>query len=498
MRLLEKSIVLFLVCIFSITVNAQKVRSEKRGVSEDNFNYAEDIESLSAGVSWFYNWGSTPPAVLNNITDPNKTMTFIPMAWNGDFNEAEIRTCLTNHPEIKYILGFNEPNFTVQAHMTPAEAAELWPRIEKIADDFGLKIVGPALNYSPNPPYTDPVTWYDEFFSIYPEARCDYLALHCYMDGADGMMSFINKIAERYDRKIWLTEFCAWEDKSITPETQRNSMVQKIEALELSPVVEKYAWFKARGATAYPYYPLVRYPGAIVPKGTLTDLGEVYVNMSTFDLDYYYSVGSKIPATNYVKSEFISLEKNSDPESPFKLQIEKFGIARSVDYLVDFPEGGTFPLYLRMASVDNLFNPYIEVYSDGNKVGEQEFEATGSVDNWQTKSMSVTLPAGKQRITLKSTKNTTCKLSWLSLNSMPSNIESSTTCLITITQEGNRLLVESYAPVQNLSITDMSGRLLANVMQENQLDVSSYSSGVYLITVVLSDGSKDIQKYIIR
>lgn len=497
MKPLEKYIILFLICVLPVGVNAQKSRSEKRGVGENNFNYAEDIESLAKGVSWFYNWGATPPAVLSDITDPDKSMAFIPMAWNGNFNETEIRAYLTKYPEVKYILGFNEPNFTAQANMTPAQAAELWPRLEKIADDFGLKIVGPALNYSPNPPYTDPTTWYDEFFSIYPEARCDYLALHCYMDGADGMMSFINKIADRYGKKIWLTEFCAWEDKGITAETQRNSMVQKVEALELNPVVEKYAWFKARGATSYPYYPLVKFPSETIPKGTLTDLGEVYVNMSPFDLDYYYSMGSKIPATNYVKSEFISLEKSSDLESSFKLQLEKFGIARTVDYLIDVPETGTYPLYIRMASEENLFNPYFEVYCDGTKVGEQEFEATGSVDNWQTKSMSVTLPAGKQRITLKSTKNTTCKLGWLSLNMDPSSINQIKFQSI-IRRSGNTLLVNSTIPVKSLLMMDMSGRVLEKVERENQLNISSFTSGIYLVSVVFEDGTKEVQKYILQ
>lgn len=500
MKTLGKCIVLCLVFIIPIVVNAQKTRSEKRGVSENNFNYAEDIESLAKGVSWFYNWGDTPPVVMDNITDVNKSMTFIPMAWNGGFNEAKIRACLTKHPEIKYILGFNEPNFTAQANMTPAKAAELWPVIEKIATDFNLEIVGPALNYSPNPPYTDPTKWYDEFFSIYPEARCDFLALHCYMDGPDGMMSFINNIAERYGRKIWLTEFCAWENKNITPETQCASMVQKIEALELSPVVEKYAWFKARGSATYPFYPLVQYPNetAGIPKGSLTNLGEIYVNMSTFDLDYYYPMETLIPATNYVKSEFISLEKNTDEESSSKLQLASFGVARTVDYLIDVPVAGTYPLYIRMASEEKMFSPYFEIYSNGSKVGEQEFEATGSADSWRTESISVTLPAGKQRITLKSTRNTTCKVNWIKFNLTPSDIvENLAKHQVVITQESNLFSVKTDVPVKKLFVSDMSGRILGSIQGEKQLNVSSLSSGIYLVTVSFMDGSVQTIKQVI-
>ena len=48
---------------------------------------------------------------------------------------------------MKYLLGFNEPNFKNQANMTPAQAVEVWPRLEAIAEEFGLGLVGLAVNY---------------------------------------------------------------------------------------------------------------------------------------------------------------------------------------------------------------------------------------------------------------------------------------------------------------------------------------------------------------
>jgi hypothetical protein len=40
----------------------------------------------------------------------------------------------------KYLLGFNEPNFKSQANLTPAQAASMWPNLEKIAADKGLEL----------------------------------------------------------------------------------------------------------------------------------------------------------------------------------------------------------------------------------------------------------------------------------------------------------------------------------------------------------------------
>ena len=71
----------------------------------------------------------------------------------------------------------DEPNFTAQANMTPRQAADAWPGFEALAKELNLKIVGPALNYSPNAPYQDPKKWYDEFFELVDPSRVDYLAM---------------------------------------------------------------------------------------------------------------------------------------------------------------------------------------------------------------------------------------------------------------------------------------------------------------------------------
>lgn len=67
------------------------------------------------------------------------------------FRRGSPAAYLTAHPGVEYLLGFNEPNIAWTAggsSMTPQQAADAWPRLEKIADDYGLKLVAPALNFS--------------------------------------------------------------------------------------------------------------------------------------------------------------------------------------------------------------------------------------------------------------------------------------------------------------------------------------------------------------
>ena len=103
---------------------------------------------MQGKVSWWYNWAVTPELPVRDHYE-DYDMDFVPMAWNGAFNETALREFLDEHPNVKYLLGFNEPNFAEQANLTPQQAADLWPQLEAIADDYNLKLVAPAVNYSP-------------------------------------------------------------------------------------------------------------------------------------------------------------------------------------------------------------------------------------------------------------------------------------------------------------------------------------------------------------
>ena len=71
-------------------------RSPKRGVSESAFQFASQLEPLSPGVCWFYNWGPQPNSdEVANYED----MEFCPMAWNGGYNATAIRLSLIHISE---------------------------------------------------------------------------------------------------------------------------------------------------------------------------------------------------------------------------------------------------------------------------------------------------------------------------------------------------------------------------------------------------------------
>ncbi|MBN1127518.1 MAG: glycoside hydrolase family protein [Chitinispirillaceae bacterium] len=271
---------LFCALLVTFLAGPSHARSFKRGLAY-GYNAPADLAAISPGVHWWYNWAVTPETA---VADVYRTygMEFVPMAWGAGFNTTRLRTFLQSNPDVKYILGFNEPNFRSQANLTPSAAAAAWPALEAIADEFNLEIVGPAVNYcgdcvSENgTSYTDPVVYLDDFFAVCPGCRVDYIAVHNYMCYRSALQSYINRFY-KYGKKIWLTEFACWDQPAsvVTSQFQIDYMRAALSALESDTMVFRYAWFIGRtdDIGAYPYQSIF----AAAP-GVLTDLGRHYVD----------------------------------------------------------------------------------------------------------------------------------------------------------------------------------------------------------------------------
>ena len=97
-----------------------------------------------------------------------------------------------------YVLGFNEPNHKDQANMTPQECADAWPLLEQ--NSHGAKLVSPTTAGAH-------INWYATFFSLCKGCRIDFIAAHLYNCDANVIMSYLEQLYHRFNKKIWLTEF---------------------------------------------------------------------------------------------------------------------------------------------------------------------------------------------------------------------------------------------------------------------------------------------------
>ncbi|VUD68954.1 Beta-glucanase [Thalassocella blandensis] len=379
-------------------------RSVKRGLGYGHHSEA-DLAAISQGISWWYNWSHSPDVMVADIYQ-NYGMEFVPMAWNGGFDDAGMRAYIAAHPEVKYILAFNEPNFLHQANMTPSQAAAEWPRLEAIADEFGLKIVSVAMNFcgecvtENGTTYYDPIDYFDDFFAVCPDCRVDAMSIHAYMENVQGVEWYVD-LFKKYGRPIWMTEFSAWDDTT-TLEDQKKFLVQVVDSFENDEDVERYAWFTGR-RNGHPYNGLFDYRQS----GVLTELGSVYINMPVHNESTVHSAPKLIEAENYQRMETVRLDMTQD-DSGF-LNLSDIVAGSWVEYNVA-SAGGTYDLDLRVASVTG---GTLEVLVDGQSQGVVTVDATGGMQEWATTESSIHLPAGTHDVRL--VFNDEINLNWINI-----------------------------------------------------------------------------------
>lgn len=390
-----------------------EAKSPKRGVGENSFSLAVEMDVLKPGVSWYYNWAATPSKGFESQVEQYEGIEFVPMCWNDNYDPDKIREYVKNHPDCKYILGFNEPNFTNQANMTPEKAAEKWPQLQALAKELNLKLVAPALNYSPNAPYQDPCKWMDEFVALVGNDAFDYTAIHVY-GGFGVIKDLATKFHDKYGKDVWLTEFCYWpeagnQNNSVAMSTQISFMVQAVEWLETTPWIARYAWFKAKGAynsNKGPNYGLIIPQTGYDPR-KLSPQGMVYVYMSDFDRNVWNVTGKMINAVDYVASTNIELYPGNDAACAKPIEISRFNAGATTDWQFDIPEAGAYDFCIDITGYGDptRFDPSLKVQLvDGDNVTDLTnavgFKLPNSDTEYSTQVFGMTLPAGHVTIRL--------------------------------------------------------------------------------------------------
>lgn len=481
----------FLIACCTIAVPAwPQTKSTKRGVAYGQ-NSLQDLQTLSTGVSWWYNWFHQPEAaVINSYTAYG--FDYVPMAWNGAFNKEAMRTYLQSHPEIKYILGWNEPNFTSQANMTPSQAAAQWHHLEELADEFDLKIVSPAVNFCDvcvtenGTTYTDPVEYLDDFFAACADCQVDYIAIHSYMGNVSALQWYVG-LFKKYGKPIWLTEFANWENNP-TLDDQKNYLVGAVDYLENDPDVFRYAWFTGRHSGA-PYIGLLENG---MP-GTLTDLGDIYVNMPLHDPEFYQPVPARVEAENYNKMSGILLELTSDV-SGFA-NVGYIDANDWMEYGIDVTEAGTYNLSVRAASTQAAA---LQIAVNGSFLRAYSIANTNGWQNWQTFTMPVTLAEGKQ--TVRITASTAgFNLNWfeiakevISANDPSVEKEALQIYPNPTTDEIN---IESPAKFKSVTLFNVLGEPLYTG-SERVIPIAHLPAGTYILRLTSLQGKSSIRKII--
>ena len=245
----------------------------KRGVAYGYHSQA-DMQALSKGVSWWYNWAFVPDEGVRDVFG-SIGLEYVPMVWGGNVDTAQVQQRLL--PGATTLLGFNEPNFHEQANMSAADAAARWPQVQAVADAKGLRLVSPAVNFCGGGCHdTDPFAYLDDFFASCKDCRVDAIGVHLYVgckgengNHAQWMINHLKTFEARFSQPIWLTEFACNDAKNA--DEQREFLVDAVAYLESDPRIERYAWFAGRANN-------VAHVDLLGADGQLTALGQAYVD----------------------------------------------------------------------------------------------------------------------------------------------------------------------------------------------------------------------------
>lgn len=246
----------------------------KRGVAYGHHSIA-DLQALSAGVSWWYNWDFRPDPDLRAGAYRDAGVEYAPMIWGAASDRAAAKNTIASDAQV--LLGFNEPNFGSQANLSAKAAAALWPELSAIAEAKGLRLVSPAVNFcGGNCQDTDPFHYLDEFFAACSGCRVDAVAMHLYVgcspsgiNKAEWLINHVETYKKRFQQPLWLTEFAC--DSAKNSAEQQAFMEDALAYLEGEPRVERYAWFSGRATN-------VAHVDLLADSGELTALGQAYVS----------------------------------------------------------------------------------------------------------------------------------------------------------------------------------------------------------------------------
>jgi hypothetical protein len=392
-----------------------QAKSPKRGVSF-SWQMNEDFDLLGPAVSWSYNWANTPAASQENKYQ-QYGIQFVPMCWNNNYSPDNISAYYAAHADKQnYLLGYNEPNLTDQANMTPQQAAAKWNDVVDVAKKNNARLISPALNWGTLPGYSNGVQWLQEFFTLVNPNDVHGIAVHIYMNAAKSMIGDLQRY-KVFGKPLWLTEFCAWDGTSSSA-AQCQFMAQSINYLEQDDDLERYAWFIPRWNQATESAPFMQLITKAKPY-ELTERGILFVNMSTFDKNAVYPCGKRIPAEHYracsIDDSYASPVVSICTDVNGILQIDGLALNQWMDYKINILSGVKDFQIRYTATRDSEITIY-KVDENGNETALQTIAlpSTASKTAWTTLTESFTPEAGEQVLRLKCTKGLP-RINWFKL-----------------------------------------------------------------------------------
>ena len=190
-------------------------------------------------TTWYYDWGS------GGQKDVPAGSEYVPMVWGywGDAKglQAYLQSAAAD-PNVKHMLGYNEPDNAGQANLDVHTAIATWPWFEAMNKPLG----SPAGTQATG-------AWMQTFMQGVGDPNVAFVTVHWYGGtNADSLKSYLDNVWNTYHRPVWITEFCPadWGAGSVdkinfSQQNVTDFMARILPMLDSLPYVQRYSWFEA-------------------------------------------------------------------------------------------------------------------------------------------------------------------------------------------------------------------------------------------------------------
>ena len=190
--------------------------------------------------NWAYDWG---------LDAENEIIygQYMPMQWGNILSTTpailRLQPILYARGDSHAVMGFNEPDLPDQSNISEANAAAMWPRLERMR----LPLVGPV-------PANRLGAWRTAYEGLAAEQglRSDYMAVHWYAGCNNGnpsnIINNLEAVYSAYQKPIWLTEFSTIDFSGTQTSWSRNDnynwLAEFMWRAEELPWLKKYSVFQ--------------------------------------------------------------------------------------------------------------------------------------------------------------------------------------------------------------------------------------------------------------
>jgi len=218
------------------TLTKRQRKSNKCGACATN---TINVGALTSGgaISWYYTWSVWRDGRAGSAK-------FVPMVWGAksinDLNNALNQGVFNG---VDAVLGFNEPERSDQANLSPQAAADLWRNHMEPLRSRGIRLGAPVVSSAPAGK-----VWLLQFFSACGGCNIDFVPLHWYGGSGQNFINYVTDMHNTFRRNVWVTEWACvnYGDGPCDQQSVYGFMGWTTQWLDSTPWVERFSWFGVR------------------------------------------------------------------------------------------------------------------------------------------------------------------------------------------------------------------------------------------------------------